>query len=190
MKKVAVFLADGFEEIEALTVVDVLRRAKIKCDMVSITEDLNVKGTHDILVKADRVMGDDLKEYDMLVMPGGLPGASNLAKCEKLIELIKEFNKNDEKYIAAICASPAYVLPKAGIETDRYITSYPGEDLEKRLENASYVDELVSVDANLITSRGPATAMLFAYKLVELLGGNQEELKEGMLYNMLMQADE
>ena len=95
MKKVAVFLADGFEEIEALTVVDVLRRAKIKCDMVSITEDLNVKGTHDILVKADRVMDEDLKEYDMLVMPGGLPGASNLAKCEKLIELIKEFNKND-----------------------------------------------------------------------------------------------
>ncbi len=190
MKKVAVFLAEGFEEVEALTVVDVLRRAKIKCDMVSITDDLNVEGTHEVVVKADRIMDDDLKEYDMLVMPGGLPGASNLAKCEKLVELVKEFNKDDEKFIAAICASPAYILPKAGIETDRYITSYPGKDFEDRLANASYVDELVSVDANLITSRGPATALLFAYKLVELLDGNAEDLKEGMLWNMLKNAED
>ena len=187
MKKIAVMLADGFEEIEALTVVDILKRAKMKCDMVSIKDNLYVKSTHDIEIKADKTIDEaDMMEYDMIVLPGGLPGASNLSKCEKLLECLRIFDKDEEKYIGAICAAPAYVLPKAGIEKDRYITSYPAEDLENRLENASYVDELVAVDANLITSRGPATAIPFAYKLVEVLEGNVDILKETMLWNMLL----
>ena len=186
MKKIAIMLAEGFEEIEALTTADIIRRAGINCDLVSIEKEY-VVGAHKIEISADKIIDNTLKEYDMIVLPGGLPGANNLADCELLIETLKEFDKNEEKYIAAICASPAIVLSKAGIEKERYITSYPGEDFENMLENANYVEELVVVDKNLITSRGPATTMLFAYKLVDVLGGNSEELKEGMLWNMLEQ---
>lgn len=184
MKKVAVLLADGFEEIEALTVVDVLRRARITCDMVSI-KNQTVCGTHNIEVNADKIIDENIKDYNMVVLPGGLPGADNLAQNEKVLEVIRNFNNDDTKYIAAICASPAIVLSKAGIEENRYITSYPDAEYEKMLEKANYVDELVVVDNNLITSRGPATALLFAYKLVDILGGNSKVLKEGMLWNKL-----
>ena len=88
MKKVAVFLADGFEEIEALTVVDVVRRAGIKCDIVSIEGEF-VRSTHNVIVKSDKIISDEIKDYDMIVFPGGLPGAENLAKNEKVIELVK-----------------------------------------------------------------------------------------------------
>lgn len=184
MKKVAVILADGFEEIEALTVVDVLRRAEITCDMISISGEL-VNGAHNVIVKSDKLLGNDIESYDMIIFPGGLPGADNLAKNEKVIETVRSFNNNKNKYIGAICASPAMVLSSAGIEKDRYITSYPGEDFEKLLDDANYVEELVVVDGNLITSRGPATTLLFAYKIVDILGGNSENIKEGMLWNML-----
>ena len=171
MKKVAVLLAEGFEEIEALTVVDVLRRAGINCDMVSISNE-EVKGAHNIIVKSDKILNQDIENYDMVVCPGGLPGAEYLSKNETVLGVIKKFNKMENKYIA-------------GIEKDRYITSYPGENFENLLENANYVDELVVVDGNLITSRGPATTLLFAYKLVDILGGDSNSLKEGMLWNML-----
>lgn len=184
MKKVAVLLAEGFEEIEALTVVDVLRRAGIVCEMVSIKNE-EVTGAHNIVVKSDKIFGDDIKNYDMIVLPGGLPGAENLAKSENVLEALGMFSKDKNKYIAAICASPAMVLPKAGIEEKKYITSYPDEEYEKMLENANYVDELVVVDGNLITSRGPATTLLFAYKIVDVLGGDSTSLKNGMLWNML-----
>lgn len=184
MKKVAVMLAEGFEEIEALTTVDVLRRAGFICDMISIAKEY-VTGAHGVIVKSDKLISEELKEYDMIVLPGGMPGAVNLSECEYLINTLKEFDENETKYIAAICASPAIVLSKAGIEKDRFITSYPGTDFENLLDDANYVEELVVVDKNLITSRGPATSMLFAYKLVEVLGKNSEDLKEGMLWNML-----
>ncbi len=184
MKKVAVLLANGFEEIEALTVVDVLRRAKITCDMISISDE-KVIGTHNIEVKADKILDDKIEEYDMVVLPGGLPGADNLAQNENVLKLLRKFNNDKTKYIGAICASPALVLPKAEIEENRYITSYPDDEYEKMLEKANYVEELVVVDNNLITSRGPATTMLFAYKLVDILGGDSTFLKEGMLWNKL-----
>lgn len=184
MKKIAVFLADGFEEIEALTVVDVTRRAKMTCDIISIEGEL-VRSAHDIYVKADKVLNEEeIKSYDMIVFPGGLPGAKNLANNEKVKRIVKYFN-DEKKFIAAICASPAMVLSAAEIEENRYITSYPGEDFEKMLDKANYVEELVVVDENLITSRGPATTLLFAYKIVDVLGGNSETLKEGMLWNSL-----
>ena len=185
MKKVAVLLANGFEEIEALTVVDVLRRAEVNCELVSIQEEF-VTGSHNIVVKSDRLFGEDIKTYDMIVLPGGLPGAENLAKSTKVIDIIKEFNKNENKYIAAICASPAMVLSVAEIEKDRYITSYPGIEYEEMLEKSNYVDELVVIDKNLITSRGPATTLLFAYKLVDVLGGNSIQLKKGMLWEVII----
>ncbi len=184
MKKVAVMLAEGFEEIEALTTVDILRRAGVKCDLIGLDKEYII-GAHKIEVKADKIIDNSIKEYDMIVLPGGLPGATNLAENELLIETLKEFNENKNKFIAAICASPAIVLSKAGIEKDRYITAYPGEEFEEMLEDANYLEELVVVDENLITSRGPATTMLFAYKIVDVLCGNSENLKQGMLWNML-----
>ena len=113
----------------------------------------------------------------------------NLANDERVKRLVKYFNA-EKKFIAAICASPAMVLSAAGIEEDRYITAYPGEDFEAMLDKANYVEELVVVDENLITSRGPATTLLFAYKIVDLLGGNSEGLKEGMLWNSLEEEKE
>lgn len=189
MKSVAVFLAEGFEETEALATVDVLRRAGIKCDTVSIKDEL-VKGAHNIVVKADKIIGDDIENYDMVVCPGGLPGAEYLSKNEKVLDVIRKFDKTPDKYVAAICASPAMVLAAAGIEENRYITSYPGENFENLLDKANYVEELVVVDENLITSRGPATTLLFAYKLVDILGGDSNKLKEDMLWNMLEKEEE
>ncbi len=190
MKKVAVLLADGFEEIEALTTVDILRRAQIICDMISITNEL-VSGAHNITVKVDKVLQQEtIEEYDMLVLPGGMPGATNLAKNNKVMEIIKNFSDNKKKYVAAICASPAVVLSKAGITHDKYITSYPGAAFESLLEESNYVEELVVIDDNIITSRGPATAMLFAYKLVDILGGNSQSLKTEMLWDMLEEEKE
>ena len=184
MKKVAVMLADGFEEIEALTVVDVLRRARVECDMVSIGE-LSVKGAHNIEINADKTISKNLEDYDMIVCPGGLPGAEYLSKNEILIDTIRKFDKMENKFIAAICAAPALVLTSAGIEKDKVVTSYPGEEFENMLEDANYTDELVVVNGNLITSRGPATALLFAYKILDVLGINSENLKDGMLWNLV-----
>lgn len=187
MSKVAVFLAEGFEEGESLFVIDVLRRADIKCDSVSIAGEI-VKGSHNIMVKADKIISDEIKEYDMIVFPGGLPGATNLRDDERVIELVKYFDKTPEKFIAAICAAPM-ILEKAGIVKGRTITSYPGEKYTALFKEANYVEDIVAIDNHLITSRGPATTLPFAYTLVDVLGGDSSKLKQGMLYNMLRKSE-
>ncbi|MBX4265023.1 DJ-1 family glyoxalase III [Clostridium estertheticum] len=187
MKKVAVFLAEGFEEGEALFVVDVLRRAGFQCNLISINEEM-VKGSHGIVVLADKIISDEIKEYDMIVLPGGLPGASNLRDDERVIELVKYFDKVPEKFVAAICAAPM-ILEKAGIIKGRTVTSYPGEEYTTLLKDANYVEDIVVVDDHLITSRGPASVLPFAYTLVDVLGGNSNLLKEGMLYNMIRESE-
>jgi len=181
MKKVAVMFATGFEEVEALTVVDIMRRANITCDMISITkENLSVLGSHNIEVKCNKVISDELKDYDLIVLPGGMPGATNLRDNEEVIDLIKYFNNNN-KLVAAICAAPI-ILAKADIIKDRNITSYPG--FEEELKGCNYKEDRVVVDNNIITSRGPATAMEFSYKLLEVLGNDSyKSLSKGMLYN-------
>lgn len=184
MKKVAVMVADGTEEIEALTVVDVMRRANIHCDIVSV-DGREIKSSHNIEILADKVIDKDIKNYDMIVLPGGLPGAYNLADNKLLIETLQEFNNDENKYIGAICASPAIVLSKANIEEGKLITSYPGKGFEDLLKKADYSEENVVVDGNLITSRGPATALPFAYKLLDVLGYNSKEISDGMLWNLL-----
>ena len=117
------------------------------------------------------------------MLPGGMPGANNLRDNEEVIDLVKWFNDN-KKIVAAICAAPI-VLGKAGIIEGKKVTSYPG--FEDELVKGSYLEEHVVVDGNIITSRGPATAMLFAYKILELLQCDKwENLSEGMLFNSLM----
>jgi len=186
MNKVAILLADGFEEIEALTPKDVLNRAGIECDLISIKNDYLVTGANGVTVRANRILNtsDTLEEYEMLILPGGMPGAKYLSEDEHVISIIRAFNNNN-KYIAAICASPAIVLSRAGIVSGRRVTSYPG--MEKHLENAEYIDDLVVQDENIITSRGPATALEFSYKIVDVLGGNSDGIKAGMLYKYLSQ---
>ncbi|MBO0544464.1 DJ-1/PfpI family protein [Clostridium botulinum] len=166
MTKILVFIAEGFEEIEALTIVDVLRRANIQCDMCSIASNKEIKGAHNILVNVDKTL-EEIKsnEYNGLVIPGGMPGATNLRDNNKLIDLVKEFNK-DKKLIAAICAGPI-VLSKANIIKGKEVTSYPG--FEEDLKEGLYKEDLVVQDGNIITSRGPSAAMYFAFKILENL---------------------
>lgn len=185
MDKVAILLAEGFEEIEAVAVLDILRRGEIVCDLVSIDGKCEVKGAHDLIVKVDNTINCDMDQYKMVVCPGGVLGADNLSKSQKVLSVIDKFLNNSNKYVAAICASPAVVLSKSDFIKNKKITSYPGEEYKKMLSNSIYKDEIVVVDDNLITSRGPATTMEFAYTLVDILKGDSSKLKKGMLYNMI-----
>lgn len=181
MPKVAVILANGFEEIEALTVVDVLRRANITCHMVGFGE--KVTGSHAIQVQADRVFNGDLSDYDMIVLPGGMPGSAHLRDNEQLITELQKFDTIGKK-VAAICAAPI-ALNRAGLLEGRNFTCYDG--VQEQIADGHYHKETVVVDGNIITSRGPATALAFAYHLVEILGGDAESLRNGMLYTDLFE---
>jgi 4-methyl-5(b-hydroxyethyl)-thiazole monophosphate biosynthesis len=176
--KAAVLLGDGFEEGEATTIIDILRRAGISCDAIGLTDSI-VMGGHDIAVKADKLFDGDLESYALIVIPGGLPGATNLRDDDRLITAIQKAALAN-RTIAAICAGPI-VLERAGLLKDLRFTAYPG--YENRIgAEGHFVDELVVIDRNLITSRGPATAYAFAYALVEHLGFDAKAVKERMLY--------
>ena len=183
MAKVAVILADGFEEIEALTVVDVLRRANITCHMVGF--EAQVTGSHAIQVQADRVFDGDLSDYDMIVLPGGMPGSANLRDHELLIAELQKCEQVGKK-VAAICAAPI-VLNRAGLLKDKVFTCYDG--VQEQIADGHYRKETVVVDGQLTTSRGPATALAFAYNLVEQLGGDADALREAMLYRDVFGLD-
>jgi len=167
MSKVLVPLAVGFEEIEAITIVDVLRRAGLEVVMASL-EGLHVKGAHGIEVVADTLLETiEASTFDMVVLPGGLPGATNLAKDTKVLALLQAFDK-EKKYIAAICAAPL-ALKSAGVLKNHY-TCYPS--FENHILHDGYTDTSTIVcDENIITSQGPSTAMIFSIKLVEILCG-------------------
>lgn len=180
MKVANIYLAEGFEEIEAITVIDILRRAGVDVNTISISKSKEVKGAHNISVIADYTF-DDLKHSDahMLILPGGMPGTTNLDNHPGLKELIKEFY-HDEKYIAAICAAPS-ILGRMNLLESSMATCYPG--FEKDLLGAIPSDDLVIRHKNIITSKGPGTAMLFAFDLAEILVGREmvEKLKGEMI---------
>ena len=149
MAKVAVLLANGFETLEALTVVDILRRAEVTCNTFSL-EGEEVTSSHNIVVKADKnIMDKEIEDYDFLILPGGMPGATNLRDNERVIELIKKFNSQN-KYICAICAGPIS-LGKAGITVGVNMTCYPG--FEDEIKDCNFKEDLVVVDKNIITGR-------------------------------------
>jgi len=180
MGKVYVFMANGFEEIEAFTVVDVLRRAGLEVEMISVTKEDMVSGAHDVSVLCDaRFEGLDLDDASIIVLPGGMPGAGTLSEHKGLQELVKRYFSAD-KPVAAICAAPM-VLGKLGLLKGKKVTCYPG--FESYLEGAEVTGALVQKDGNLITGKGPGAAMDFALAIVELLLGESkvQELKEAMI---------
>lgn len=185
MRKVAVLLADGFEEGEALFVVDVLRRAAFTCHMVGVDSGAQVTGSHGISVIPDALLSEDMTAYDMLVLPGGLPGAENLSRHPKVLDAVRDCLSDPARFVGAICAAPM-VLAAADVARGRRLTSYPSDRFRALFPQSEYVEAPVVVDGNLITSRGPATTLPFAYALVDALGGDSAPLREGMLFNLLV----
>jgi 4-methyl-5(b-hydroxyethyl)-thiazole monophosphate biosynthesis len=182
MKKVAVFLANGFEEIEALGTIDILRRAGVEVTTVSIsiTTHYLVKGAHNVKIDADEVFDDlEFSGMDMLVLPGGMPGAANLNEHEGVKKLLKDFAA-EGKEIAAICAAPM-VLGGLGLLEGKNATCYPG--FESKLKGATITGEGVTVDGNITTGKGPAFVFDFALTLVEKLVGEEvrKEVASGLL---------
>ncbi|WP_132995950.1 DJ-1 family glyoxalase III [Sporanaerobacter acetigenes] len=185
MKKVLVLLAEGFEEVEALTIVDYLKRKDVLCETCSITGEKMVVGAHKIRVEADKVLAEikNIDNYQALIIPGGLPGATNLRDNPIVIRLVQAFN-HEEKILAAICAGPI-VLEKAGVLKEKKVTSYPG--FEGELKESTYLEDIVVQDGNIITARGPAVAVYFVLKILENLAGKEKsnELKKDILLDMV-----
>ena len=181
MKRVAVLLADGFEEIEGLTVVDILRRASVYVDTVSITEDYMVRGAHGINVQTEDLFQEvDFTEFDMVVLPGGMPGTTNLNEHGGVKRVVRDFAENG-RYVAAICAAPS-ILGGLGLLKGKRAACSPS--VEDKLSGAVITKVPVVVDGNIITSRGMGTAIDFALKLVDVLAGRAkaEEIGESILY--------
>lgn len=166
MSEVSIFLADGFEEIEGLTTVDLLRRAGIQAETVSIMEKKKVTGSHQIIVKADKKFDKaDFANTEMLVLPGGLKGTQNLKEHAGLRKLILDFNEKG-KYVAAICAAPT-ILGELGLLKGKKATCYPS--MEDGLAGAEVVREAAVADGTIITGRGMGASIEFALKLIEAL---------------------
>lgn len=181
MRQVYIFIAQGFEEIEGLTVVDLLRRVNIPITTVSISSSLEVTGAHGITITTDALFSNlDFSDADMLVLPGGAPGTCNLNAFEPLKDLLKKFYA-ESKYIGAICAAPM-ILGQLGFLNGRKATCYPG--FEKDLIGATHVTESVVIDGPIITSRGLGTAIDFAGELIALLTDRKtaEQVKRQVIY--------
>lgn len=181
MKKVAVLLASGFEEIEAITPVDFLRRAGIKVYITSIDKEIST-GCNEITIKADCIIKELPADLDAVILPGGMPGATNLAQSQAVTKLINNMNANN-KLIAAICAAPAVVLGEKGLLKGLKFTCYPS--FEDSVIGGDFTTDRVVIDGNILTSRGPGTAAEFSIAVIEYLLGYEaaNAVKEGTLQN-------
>jgi 4-methyl-5(b-hydroxyethyl)-thiazole monophosphate biosynthesis len=180
MNKVLLYMAPGFEEIEAVTIIDLLRRSGIDVTIAGLSPDL-VTGSHGISIAPDRYYVDiDPDDYDCLVLPGGQPGTNNLKSNPQVLETVRTYYK-DKKLIGAICAAPT-VLLEAGILEGRKVTSYPSEKVS--FDPNSYLEMPVVIDGKIITSRGVGTAIDFALQLVRILKGDavQNEQADKILW--------
>ena len=179
MPRVAVILADGFEEVEAISIIDVLRRAEVDT-VVAGLHGGQITSVRKVNVVADTVI-DTVKadDFDMLVLPGGQPGADNLNADSRVKELIKSFSRKG-KLVGAICAAPI-VLSGAGVLQGKHATSYP--TYKDKIGEVVYEEKSVVVDGNVLTSRGPGTALYFGLAIVERLAGKEkaQQIKEAML---------
>ena len=181
MGKVVVFLADGCEEIEALTVIDILRRGNVDVIGASINDTLGINGAHNIDFKANVTFNDiNFDDVDMIVLPGGYEGRNNLLAHDGVCKVCQDFMKKN-KYIAAICAAPS-ILGENRILEGKRATCYPG--FENQLKGANYTDKALVIDGNIITSKGPATAMLFSIAQLEVMTNTQTAAKvaQGLLF--------
>ena len=177
-KRVLVPMAPGFEELEAVTIIDVLRRAGLQVTTAGLN-DIAVAGAHNIRIECDTVLSAVEEEWDAIVLPGGLPGSNHLRDDDQLKSLLKA-NVEAGRKVAAICAAPI-ALEAAGVLKDRRATSYPG--FGEQMSSATYVEDAVCIDGPITTSRGPGTALRFALALVAQLVDEEtaQNLSEGML---------
>lgn len=180
MNNVYVFLAEGFEEIEAITIIDVIRRADIPVTTVSITGKNEVNGAHNIPLVTDKLFNEvDFTDSEMLILPGGMPGSNNLQAYKPLADLLREKNAANQR-IGAICAAPK-VLGANGLLNGKQAVCYPGFETELKGSDVQYSKFITS--HNITTSRGPGTAFDFALEVVRLLKGEElsKTLKDAML---------
>lgn len=180
--QLAIMMADGCEEIEGLTVVDLVRRAGITIDMISITGSDSFTGSHGIEVKADKTIEiADLNSYDGIILPGGMPGTRNLAAHTGVCDAVKTANAAG-KLIAAICAAPS-VFGGLGLLEGKKATSYPG--FEEEMPGCTYLTERVVVDGNIITSRGMGTAIEFGLAIIEYCmdKATADKLSKGIMFS-------
>lgn len=176
MRDSFVFLAEGFEEVEAITVIDLLRRAGLPVKTVSITTALQVTGAHGVTVKADLIFDNTMfTEAEWLILPGGLPGASNLYEFGPLEGLLKAQLASQSGRVAAICAAPAVVLGQMGLLEGVQATCYPG--FEDKLQGAEFVDAPVVVSDRFVLANGPANAMVWALTIISETLGSTEALR-------------
>lgn len=183
-EKYMLILTDTFEEVEAITQVDFLRRATILIDMISITGSLNVTSNRGITVLADDLIENvNLDDYSGIIIPGGLPAAFNIRDDKRVLDIIRKFD-SEKKLVAAICAGPS-VLAKSGILSKKNATIFPG--MEKELLDANFVDDAICVVDNIITARGAGLSLEFAYTLVRKIKGKVQEkqLRAASVDNLL-----
>lgn len=181
MSKLGIFMADGCEEIEGLTVVDIVRRAKMEIVTISITGKKEVTSSHNVTFLADALADEvNYDELDGIVLPGGMPGTLNLGANETVNTVIKKF-ASEGKLVSAICAAPS-VLGAAGILNGRHATCHPG--FEEKLTGATTSEEPVVRDGNIITSRGMGTAIPFALEIVRYFADDAavEQICKGLVY--------
>ncbi len=170
MSKTAIFFATGYEEIEALTVVDILRRAGEEITMVSITDERSVTSSHGVEVTMDKVLSEvNFDETDVIVLPGGMPGTKNLEACEALMEQVDAFVQAG-KTVAAVCAAPS-ILGHRGHLKGKKACSFP--TMESQLEGADVKQEPAVIDGNIITGRGMGAAIPFGLAILEKLQGKE-----------------
>lgn len=177
---VYLFLGTGFEEVEAVATIDVLRRAEVELTTVSVMNERAVEGAHGVRIEADKMFDEvDLSKAEMLILPGGMPGTLNLGAHEGLVASLREQNKRGG-WIAAICAAPS-ILGKMHLLRNRGAVCYPG--FEDQLEEAFVSKDRVKVSGNIVTSKGPGCTIEFALQLATILKGEDvaKAVAEGML---------
>ncbi len=179
MKKIAILVAEGFEESETFIIVEVLRQCGLTCHTFYFGNEI-VRGMQNVYIKGDKPFSDEVKDYDCIVLPGGRPGGQNLRDNPKVIEMVQYFDQKN-KIISAMC-SATIVLSDAKVITDKHVTGYTG--YEDKLIGGKFKNERVVYDKNVITSQGPATPYPFAFKIAESFGINTESIREKHYYHL------